>query len=216
MRYLSLCLLLLACTSTANQDARVEKDPATYLEPSSENNQDYATAYFASGCFWCVEAIYESIRGVKNVVSGYAGGHTENPTYEESNTGSTGHAEAIKVVYDPSVVSFSSLVDVYFGSQNPTQVNGQGPDIGSQYRSIVFYETPDEKRIIEEKKSVLAKRLNQKLAAEIMPFDKFWLAEDYHQDFVALHPNHPYVLAISKPRFNRFKKKFPELIQQSN
>merc|ERR1711939_773616 len=120
--------------------------------------QDRATAYFASGCFWCVEAVDEA-------VSGYAGGHTKNPTYEESNTGRTGHAESVKVIYDPSVISFSQLVDVYFGSQNPTQVNGQGPDQGSQYRSIIFYQNDAEKEIIEKKKAALAKELGEPVAA---------------------------------------------------
>ena len=173
-----------------------------------------ATAYFASGCFWCVEAVYESVKGVREVISGYAGGHTKNPTYEESNTGKTGHAEAVEVIYDPATVSFSSLVDVYFGSQNPTQVNGQGPDNGSQYRSIIFYNNEAEKKIIEEKKAALAKQLNATIAAEVMPFEKFWRAEEYHQDYEKLHPNNPYIQNVSIPRLNRFKKKFPELLKE--
>ena len=152
-----------------------------------------ARAYFASGCFWCVEAVYESVRGVKESISGYSGGHTKNPTYEASNTGKTGHAEAVEIIYDPSVVSFSSLVDVYFGSQNPTQVNGQGPDHGSQYRSIIFYQNEEERKIIEEKKAALAKELNAEIAAEVMEFEKFWVGEDYHQDYEKRHPNHPYI-----------------------
>ena len=111
-----------------------------------------ARAYFASGCFWCVEAVYESVKGVSEVINGYAGGHTKNPTYHASNTGRTGHAEAVEVIYDPTVVSFSTLVDVYFGSQNATQVNGQGPDRGSQYRSIIFYQNEDSKNNYRTKK----------------------------------------------------------------
>ena len=111
-----------------------------------------ARAYFASGCFWCVEAVYESVKGVSEVINGYAGGHTNNPTYQSSNTGRTGHAEAVEVIYDPTVVSFSSLLDVYFGSQNTTQVNGQGPDRGSQYRSIIFYQNEAQKNNHHSKK----------------------------------------------------------------
>lgn len=172
-------------------------------------------AYFASGCFWCVEAVYESVKGVQESISGYAGGHTKNPTYESSNTGRTGHAEAVEIYYDPKVVNFATLVDVYFGSQNITQVNGQGPDKGSQYRSIIFYQNAEEKKIIEEKIAVLNKELApEKVAAEVKEFDKFWIGEDYHQDYEKLHPNQGYIRAISIPRLQRFQKKFPHLIKE--
>ena len=174
-----------------------------------------ARAYFASGCFWCVEAIYESVKGVEEVINGYSGGFTENPTYEKSNTGRTGHAEAVEVIYDPEVVSFATLVDVYFGSQNPTQVNGQGPDNGSQYRSIIFYQDDAQKKIIEDKKAALAKELNATIAAEVYPFQKFWVGEDYHQNYERLHPNQSYVRNVSVPRLNRFKAKFPELLKEN-
>jgi peptide-methionine (S)-S-oxide reductase len=173
-------------------------------------------AYFASGCFWCVEAVYESVIGVEEVINGYAGGHTKNPTYEASNTGRTGHAEAVEVIYNPDIISFSTLVDVYFGSQNPTQLNGQGPDNGSQYRSIIFYQTQEQKQIIEAKKEALSKKLNATIAAEVYPFQKFWIAEDYHQNYERLHPENSYVQNVSIPRLNRFKAKFPELLKENN
>ena len=179
------------------------------------NTKDLETAYFASGCFWCAEAIFESVIGVEEVISGYSGGHTQNPTYESSNTGRTGHAEAIKVYYNPKIASFDTLVDVYFGSQNPTQFNGQGPDKGSQYRSIIFYKNTAQKNSILKKKTALAKKLNTKIATEIKPFEKFWKAEEYHQNYERLHPNNSYIKAISIPRLNKFKKKFPELIKSS-
>ncbi len=175
-----------------------------------------ARAYFASGCFWCVEAIYESVKGVDEVINGYSGGHTLNPTYESSNTGKTGHAEAVEVIYDPKVVNFATLVDVYFGSQNVTQVNGQGPDIGSQYRSILFYQNEEQKQIILSKKAALSKKLDKRLAAEVMPFLKFWVGEDYHQDYERLHPNSSYIRRISIPRLNRFKEKFPHLLKEDH
>ena len=175
-----------------------------------------ARAYFASGCFWCVEAIYESIKGVDEVINGYSGGHTLNPTYEGSNTGRTGHAEAVEVIYNPEIVSFSTLIDVYFGSQNPIQVNGQGPDTGSQYRSIVFFQNEMQKQIIIEKMEALSKKINTKLAAEVMPFLKFWVGEDYHQNYERLHPNSGYIQRISIPRLNRFKNKFPHLLKENH
>jgi peptide-methionine (S)-S-oxide reductase len=173
-----------------------------------------ARAYFASGCFWCVEAVYENVKGVEEVINGYAGGHTTDINYEKSNTGRTGHAEAVEVIYDPEVVSFATLVDVYFGSQNPTQVNGQGPDRGSQYRSIIFYQDDAQKKIIEDKKSELAKELDAKIAAEVYPFLKFYEGEAYHQDFEKRNPNQSYIRAVSIPRLNRFKAKFPELLKE--
>lgn len=172
----------------------------------------YERAYFASGCFWCIEAIYEHIEGVEEVYNGYAGGHTDNPTYEASNTGITGHAESVEIYYDPEVVSFKELVDVYFGTQNIEQVNGQGNDIGSQYRSIAFYQNDQERKIIEAKIKVLEDQ-GYKVASEVKAFDKFWMGEDYHQDYERKHPDHPYIKAVSVPRLKRFKKDFPELVK---
>lgn len=176
------------------------------------NPEKLTKAYFASGCFWCVEAIYEHTKGVKEVYSGYSGGHTKNPTYELSNTGKTGHAEAVQVIYDSSIISFKELVDIFYGTQNIEQVNGQGPDNGSQYRTIAFYSDAKEKAIIESKVAeLIAKGL--KPAAEVTQFEKFWMGEDYHQDYERLHPNQSYIRAVSVPRLNRFKADFPELVK---
>ena len=190
-----------------------EVDAAPTEVPLEEGK---ARAYFASGCFWCVEAIYESVKGVDESISGYSGGHTQNPTYESSNSGTTGHAESIEVIYDPNVVSFSTLVDVYFGSQDVTQKNGQGPDRGSQYRSIIFYQNDEQKKIIEDKIAELNKELGgNKVAAEVKPFEKFWVGEDYHQNYERLNPDNPYVQNVSIPRLNRFKLSFPHLLKES-
>jgi peptide-methionine (S)-S-oxide reductase len=152
---------------------------------------------------------------VKESISGYSGGHTKNPTYEDSNTGKTGHAEAVEIIYDPTTVSFKQLVDVYFGSQNVTQVNGQGNDRGSQYRSIIFYQNDEEKKIIESKIEQLNNQLkNKKVAAEVMPFQKFWIAEEYHQNYEKLHPNNSYIQNVSIPRLKRFQKNFPYLLKE--
>jgi len=201
--------LFFSCQNSAQtipeQEAIKNADP---IEVPLKNGK--AKAYFASGCFWCVEAIYESVKGVEESISGYSGGHTKNPTYKSSNTGKTGHAEAVEIIYDPKIVSFETLVDVYFASQDVTQVNGQGNDKGSQYRSIIFYQNEDQKQIILNKKTALAKALEVKIAAEVYPFQKFWIAEDYHQDYEKLHPNNPYIQNVSIPRLNRFKAKFPK------
>ena len=207
--------LLFSCQNSAQvnkeQNAVINAKP---VEVPMKNGK--AKAYFASGCFWCVEAIYESVKGVDEVINGYSGGHTSNPTYEASNTGRTGHAEAVEVIYDPQVISFSTLVDVYFASQNPTQVNGQGPDNGSQYRSIIFYQNDHQKQIILKKKEALSKILNKEVAAEVYPFQKFWKAEDYHQNYEKLHPENRYVQGVSVPRLNRFKAKMPELLKENH
>jgi len=175
-----------------------------------------ARAYFASGCFWCVEAVYESVKGVSEVINGYAGGYTENPTYQASNTGRTGHAEAVEVIYDPAVVNFSTLLEVYFGSQNITQVNGQGPDRGSQYRSIIFYQNTTQKALINQKIKTLEKSSNIKVAAEVYPFQKFWKGEDYHQNYERLHPNNSYIRNVSIPRLRKFQQKFPHLLKSNH
>ncbi len=212
--YILTITLLFSCNNSA-QNNNPEQQAVINSQPivvPMENGK--AKAYFASGCFWCVEAIYESVKGVEEVISGYAGGHTKNPTYEASNTGRTGHAEAVEVIYNPKVVSFATLVDVYFGSQDPTQVNGQGPDKGSQYRSIIFYQNDEQKKIIEEKKATLAKKLNDEIAAEVYPFQKFWEAEAYHQNYEKRHPNQAYIRNVSVPRLKRFQAKFPELLKE--
>ena len=220
MKFLSLIFIIIlsACKGNSQQkESDHQHTTSANQNPIQVAPQDgYEFAYFASGCFWCVEAIYESVHGVKEVVSGYAGGHTKNPTYESSNTGRTGHAEAVEVLYDPTIVSFSSLVDIYFGSQNPTQINGQGPDRGSQYRSIIFYQNEAQKEIILKKKTKLSQKLNATIAAEVLPFQKFWIAEAYHQDYEKRNPSNPYIQNVSIPRLKKFQSKFPELLKKSN
>tara|TARA_R110002012_G_scaffold319996_1_gene542058 strand:+ start:351 stop:1004 length:654 start_codon:yes stop_codon:yes gene_type:complete len=207
-------MMLFSCKNTAQNSMSEKQAEVINAEPMQVAMEDgLSKAYFASGCFWCVEAIYESVKGVKEVHNGYTGGHSKNPTYEASNTGRTGHAEAVEVIYDANVVSFETLVDVYFASQNPTQVNGQGPDNGSQYRSILFYQNDAQKQIIDSKKAALAKELGATIAAEVYPFQKFWMGEDYHQDYEELHPENPYIQNVSIPRLNKFKRKMPSVLK---
>lgn len=181
------------------------------IEANEQNH--IKKAYFASGCFWCVEAIYERTKGVINVTSGYAGGHTKNPTYESSNTGKTGHAESVEITYNPNEISFATLIDIYYATQNPFQFNGQGPDKGSQYRSIIFYSSTEEKNTAWNKKKSLEASSKKKVASEIKLFEKFWPAENYHQDYEQNHPNHPYIINVSKPRIYKFTSKFQDLVK---
>ncbi len=173
-------------------------------------------AYFAAGCFWCEEAIFESLRGVKEAVSGYSGGHTENPSYEEVNTETTGHAESVEVWYDPQIISYKTLLEVYFASQDPTQVKGQGPDHGDSYRSIIFYTNESEKESAEsyKKELGLSGKYKKPIAVEIVPFVKFWKAEGYHQDYEQNHPENPYVQQVSIPRIEKMKAQFPHLLKK--
>ena len=178
------------------------------------NAQDMKEAYFASGCFWCVESIYESLIGVEKVESGYSGGHTKNPTYYTVLTGKTGHAEAIKVYYDSNKISFNELVKVFFGSHDPTTLNRQGPDKGTHYRSIAFYSNENEKKIIDEEiKRLLKNKIYPKIVTEVKKFDVFYIAEDYHQDYKEKNPNNAYIWNVSVPRINKFKSKFSELLK---
>ena len=214
--FATICLTaLFSCNNSAqvNPEQQVIIDAEPIVVPL-ENGK--AKAYFASGCFWCVEAVYESVKGVDESISGYAGGHTKHPTYKASNTGQTGHAEAVEVIYDPKTVSFSTLIDVYFASQDPTQVNGQGPDRGSQYRSIIFYQNQEQKDIILKKKAALEKQLGKPVVAEVYPFQKFWKAEDYHQNYERYNRDNPYVQNVSIPRLNRFKRNMPDVLKKNH
>ena len=205
---------LLSCLAFSKQEdekTSLNKKAKTIYKP----NQETEVAYFASGCFWCVEAIFESVIGVEEAVSGYAGGRTPNPTYQSIGTGKTGHAEAVAVYYNPNKVSFETLVTVFFGSHNPTTKNGQHPDYGTQYRSIAFYNSNAEKQIILNKIEQLNRDIyGGKIATEVTKHTKFFKAEDYHQDFEKRNPNQGYVKAVSIPRLNRFKSKFPELLKK--
>lgn len=206
---LLIALSLTACNSTAKSP---KYEAPSVTEPELAN---LSQATFASGCFWCVEAVFESVKGVKEAVSGYAGGTEANPTYEQVGSGATGHAESVTVYYDSTVVSYETLLKVYFASEDPTQVNGQGPDHGPQYRSIIFYRNDSEKKLAEDYIAQLnsSGKYDKSIAAEVVPFTKFWKAEDYHQNYVAHNPSVGYVRMESIPRIKRFQAQFPDLIK---
>ncbi|MBC7883983.1 MAG: peptide-methionine (S)-S-oxide reductase MsrA [Saprospiraceae bacterium] len=172
-----------------------------------------AVATFAGGCFWCTETIFEHIKGVNEVISGYSGGSEENPTYENVGAGRTGHAEAFEVYYDPEVISYADLVRVFFASIDPTTVDGQKPDFGKQYRTIAFYKNDEEKVIIENKIKEIASEYNKPIATQVVPFVKFWKAEAYHQDFVKNNPDQGYVRAESIPRRESTLAKVKDLLR---
>lgn len=205
--------LLISCLGfTENSGERYEQ----YNSELLQTNKKLKVAYFASGCFWCVEAVFESVEGVEEAVSGYAGGKTKNPTYRKIGTGRTGHAETVAVYYDPTKVTFKTLVTVFFGSHDPTTKNGQHPDYGTQYRSIAFYSNDEEKDIIEKMITYLNKAVYKgKIVTEVTKHTKFYEAEAYHQDYEKRNPNQPYVRSVSIPRLNRFKKRFPHLLKKS-
>jgi len=175
------------------------------------NNLEQIT--FGGGCFWCVESCFNMLRGVKSAISGYSGGHKDNPTYEEVCTGETGHAEVVQITYDPAIISYEQLMDVFFFLHDPTQLNRQGNDIGTQYRSVIYYKDEAEKAKAEEaiKVSIASGRWTGTYVTELTKFDKFWPAEQYHQGYYNENPTQPYCSAVVGPKIQKFKKHFGEL-----
>ncbi|MFD0941839.1 peptide-methionine (S)-S-oxide reductase MsrA [Pedobacter boryungensis] len=172
-------------------------------------------AVFAGGCFWGLQEGFSELKGVIKTTSGYAGGTTKNPSYEDVNTETTGHAEAVQIVYDPSVISFAQLLDVFFVVHDGTQLNRQGPDIGTSYRSIAFYSNPEEKRQIEAAivKSNRSQLHPGQIVTEVKPMATFYPAEKYHQNFVKLNPNQGYVVNVCGPKIQKLRKAFPNLLK---
>ncbi len=168
------------------------------------------TATLGAGCFWCVEAVFDDLRGVESVESGYSGGHTENPTYQQVCSETTGHAEVANVTFDPQEISFKEILQVFFAVHDPTTLNRQGNDVGSSYRSAIFYHDENQKRIADEViKEVTAEGVYDKpIVTEVTPFDKFYIAENYHQEYFANNPNQPYCAAVVAPKVAKFRQKF--------
>ena len=174
------------------------------------------TATLAGGCFWCLEAVYDEIKGVHSVESGYAGGHVDNPTYRAVCNGDTGHAEVIQVHFDPNVVSYRDLLNVFFAIHDPTSLNRQGADVGTQYRSAIFYHDDEQKRIAEELiKDLNAQKIWDKpIVTQVEKLDKFYVAEDYHQEYFARNPYQPYCRMVIDPKVQKFKKEFKDKLQE--
>ncbi|NOT49293.1 MAG: peptide-methionine (S)-S-oxide reductase MsrA [Acidobacteria bacterium] len=174
------------------------------------SNGNLETATLAAGCFWCVEAVFDDLRGVEDVVSGYSGGHTENPTYKEVCSETTGHAEVVQITFNPDELSYADLLRVFFSVHDPTQLNRQGNDVGTSYRSAVFYRSDEQKRIAHEVIDEITKEgiYDKPIVTEVTAFDKFWPAEDYHQEYFANNPNQPYCAAVVAPKVAKFRQKY--------
>jgi len=174
-------------------------------------------ATLAGGCFWCLEAVYQDLRGVEKVVSGYAGGRTKDPTYEQVCSGSTGHAEVVQVTFDPSVVSFREILEVFFTIHDPTTLNRQGADVGTQYRSAVFYASPEQKASAEEVIAEIGRERIWKdpIVTEVTPLVTFWPAEEYHQEFFRRNPGHGYCRVVIEPKVAKFRSKFLSKLKKS-
>ena len=179
-------------------------------------NTNLQTATLAGGCFWCLEAVFDEVKGVAGVESGYAGGHVDNPSYRAICNGDTGHAEVVQVHFDPNIVSYRDLLNVFFAIHDPTTLNRQGADVGTQYRSAIFYHDDEQKKIAEE----LIKDLNAQqiwdrpIVTEVTKLNKFFMAEDYHQEYFARNPYQPYCMAVVAPKVSKFRKHFLELLKK--
>lgn len=180
------------------------------IKPMPKSSEELQLATFGSGCFWCTEAFFLKVNGVESVASGYSGGKVKNPTYREVCTGSTGHAEVIQVTFDPKKVSFEELLEVFWNTHDPTTLNRQGADEGTQYRSVVFYHNEEQKRLAEQYKKQLetSQVYKNPIVTEISPYTVFYKAEDYHQDYYALNPNQGYCQYVIRPKVEKFKKQF--------
>jgi len=179
-------------------------------------NENLDTVTFATGCFWCTEAVFQQLKGVKKVTSGYSGGHVENPTYKEVCTGLTGHAECIQLLYDPKEVSFDELLQVFWQTHDPTTLNRQGNDVGTQYRSAIFYQNEEQKKIAESyKKELNAKKVfDNPIVTEIEPLKNFYPAEDYHQNYYNNNGDQPYCYYVIKPKLEKFEKVFKDKLKK--
>ncbi len=204
-------LVILMSFILSSCNGQESKKSLTKNQKMDKQNLKYIT--FGGGCFWCVEGAFQYLKGVESVVSGYSGGHKNNPTYEEVCTGETGHAEVVQIGYNPKELSYEQLMDVFFFLHDPTQLNRQGNDIGTQYRSVIFYKDDAEKTKAEEaiKQSEASGRWHGKYVTELAKFEKFWPAEQYHQGYYEANPNQPYCSAVVGPKIAKFKKHYGEL-----
>ncbi len=188
--------------------------PDPTVDETLAAKKSHAKIVLAGGCFWGLQAVFEHIKGVDHVTAGYSGGTVKNPGYEEVSSGSTGHAESVEIVYDPSKITLGQLLKVFFSvAHDPTTLNRQGPDTGTQYRSAIFYSTPDQQRIAQSYVDQLnqAKVFSGTIVTQIKPYTAFYRAEEYHQDYAEAHPNNPYIAAYDLPKLKHLKQEFPNL-----
>lgn len=190
-------------------------DHAGQTENAQSPHQEVAT--LAGGCFWCIEAVFDDLKGVESVESGYSGGTVANPTYRQVCTGTTGHAEVIQIAFDPEVISFREILEVFFTVHDPTTLNRQGPDAGTQYRSAIFYHTDEQKAVAEQviQELAAARIWDTPIVTEVTPFTAFYEAEDYHQEYFRLHGEQPYCRAVIAPKVAKFRRQYRDRLKTS-
>jgi peptide-methionine (S)-S-oxide reductase len=222
MKYITQIVLLVVisfagCNGQPSEQAFSSTPDNENLKPDSlmNTNQSIDTATFGNGCFWCTEAIFQSLKGVATVTSGYSGGQTEDPDYKSVCTGQTGHAEVIQITFDPSVISFEELLEAFWASHDPTTLNRQGADVGTQYRSVIFYHNEAQRKLASEFKEHLngKKVFPSPIVTEISPFTKFYKAENYHQQYFNLNGSEPYCTFVIKPKLDKFRKAFHDKLK---
>ena len=213
LNYIASCFLLgialLSCAQTKTKEA-------TLMKTDDISFKDLDTATFGAGCFWCVEAVYQQVKGVVAVSSGYSGGTVKNPSYKEVCAGTTGHAEVTQIFYDPKQVNFEALLEVFWKVHDPTTLNRQGNDVGTQYRSVIFYHTAKQKELAEKYKKELAESgaWDKPVVTEVSPFTIFYKAEDYHQNYYNLNGSEPYCRFVIKPKLDKFEKVFKDKLMK--
>ena len=211
------CMVAISCAQSDKKQKKKMNNESVALDETNVNTAGMETATFGTGCFWCTEAVLESLDGVKKVVSGYSGGQVANPSYKAVCTGETGHAECVEVTFDPKVITYTDLLEAFFRSHDPTSLNRQGNDVGTQYRSVIFYHNDEQKKLAEEAKTELDKSgaYGKPIVTEITKAVKFYVAEDYHQNYFANNPDQGYCAFVIAPKLDKFKKVFKEKLRKN-
>jgi peptide-methionine (S)-S-oxide reductase len=210
------CMVVISCAQSEKKQKKKMNQESTAVDEDHVDTAGTEVATFGTGCFWCTEAVMESLDGVKKVISGYSGGLVANPSYEEVCTGQTGHAECVEVTYDPKVVSYATLLEAFFRSHDPTSLNRQGNDVGTQYRSVIFYHNKEQKELADKAKEELDKSgaYSKPIVTEITKAPKFYRAEEYHQNYFAKNPDQGYCAYVVAPKLDKFKKVFKDKLKK--
>ena len=208
-------IFLFSCQTQGNESKNGGNDSGKKAQVLEVNYQNLDTATFAGGCFWCVEASFEQIQGVAEAVSGYSGGLKSTADYRLVSSGRTGHAEAVQVYFDPSIISYETLLEIFFTAHDPTQLDRQGPDVGPQYRSEIFYHDEEQKGLAEAKMKKLTPEFSRPIVTKLSKLEAFYEAEDYHQDYEEKHPNNGYIVNVSRPKIEKVARKFKSLLKNN-